>query len=113
MLTYNSSLQNNPPIDPDYPAMDAVRKRSPFTAFRQNHQDVFSAMGARQATALELEAQKANTDYALQQQQAQRDLALAGLTNMSQAQQNQTNLDTARLQNMVGFANSLLGGLFS
>lgn len=113
MLTYNSSLQNNPPIEPGYPAMGEIRKRSPFVPFGRNHQDVYQALGDRQANAIDMEAQKANADYALQQQQAQRELALAGLTNMSQAQQNQTNLDTARLQNMVGFANSLLGGLFN
>lgn len=114
MLTYNTTLPNNPPATDASraQAQAAVRAPSPYGAFGQNHQDVLRALGSRQANALDLEAYKVNTDYALQQQQAQRQLALAGLGNMSQAQENENSLSNTRLQNMVGLTGSVLRGLF-
>lgn len=115
MLQYTSTLPNQPPIDgaSRNAALDAIRKRSPFSAFGQNHQDVLDALAERQAAELNSEARMANTDYALRQQQAQRQLALEGLNQMAQAQQNQNSLSNTRMQNMVGFAGGMLRGLFN
>lgn len=115
MLQYTSTLPDRPPIDDASrnAALDAIRKRSPFSAFGQNHQDVLNALAERQASELNTEARRANTDYTLQQQQAQRQLALEGLSQMGQAQQNQNSLANTRMQNMVGFAGGLLRGLFN
>jgi len=115
MLTYQSHLQSNPPVA-DYQrnaALGAIRQESPYKAFGQNHQDVLDGLAENAATMLDMEAYKANAAYQMQQQQAQRQLALAGLQQQSEAEQNQRNVSNSRLQNMVGFAGNLLGGLFN
>jgi hypothetical protein len=86
--------------------------RSPFSAYGQNHQDVFGYMGAAAADEYDRAADKANTQYSAQRLAAQQGLALAGLQQMSQARQNEMNLANSRLSAMTGFYNSLLGGLF-
>lgn len=114
MLTYQSQLATNPPVA-DYQrnnALNDMRRASPYKAFGQNHQDVLNALTENAASTLDMEAYKANADYQQQQQQAQRQLALAGLQQQAEAEQNDRSLATGRLQNMVGFAGNLLGGLF-
>lgn len=115
MLQYTSTLPDRPPIDDAArnAALGSIRARSPFDSFGQNHQDVLDALAERQAAELNSQARRANTDYTLQQQQAQRQLALEGLNQMGQAEQNQNSLANTRLQNMVGFAGGLLRGLFN
>lgn len=106
MLTYQSSLQNAPPMG------GAIRTPSPNAAYGRNHSDVLAALTSKQAADLNLQQQRATTDYSLEQQRAQRELALQGLNQMAQAEQNSQNLATARLQNATGIANSLLRGLY-
>jgi hypothetical protein len=115
MLTYNSSLQNKPPIDDAQrnQALDDLRRRSPYGAFGQNHQDVLNSLTDNAANTLNMEAYRANADYQMQQQRAQQQLILSGLQQQSEAEQNQRNLGNTRLQNMVGFTGNLLGGLFN
>jgi hypothetical protein len=114
MLQYTGSIQSLPPVDDASrnAALGAIRKRSPFTSFGQNHQDVLDALGERAAATLGTESRRANADYLLQQQNAQRQLALSGLNQLAQSQQNDNQLANTRLQNMVGFAGGLLRGLF-
>jgi hypothetical protein len=115
MLTYNSSLQDRRPYSDTQraAAMADMRQPSPYAQFGQNHQDVLAALNDNAATVLDMEAYKTNANYALRQQDAQRQLALAGLRQQAEAEQNQRDLGTNRLQMMTGFANNLLGGLFS
>jgi hypothetical protein len=115
MLTYNSSFQNKPPVDDAQrnQALDDIRKRSPYGVFGQNHQDVLNALTENAANTLDMESYRANADYQLQQQKAQQQLILSGLQQQSEAEQNQRNLANTKLQNMVGFAGNLLGGLFN
>lgn len=113
MLTYKSTLGRQPPIREIDSAKAAKAMRTPvYSAYTQNHRDVLDALGGIAASQYGVEAEKANADYGLAQLQAQRQLALSGLQQMAEAQQNQNNLTNTRLQNMVGFANDLLGGLF-
>jgi hypothetical protein len=115
MLTYNSSLQNHLPYSPlqRNSALAALTVKSPYGKFGSTHQDILNAMGGRNAANFDVAATKANADYQLAQQEAQRQLALQGLQQMSNAQQNQNELTNTRLQNMYGVANNLLGGLFN
>ena len=113
MLTYNSTLQNTPPITAGMQAQATAMPRSPFTAFGKNHQDVLRSLYSANAANLDLQAQKTNTDYELAQQQAQRQLALSGLQQMAEAQQNQNALANRRLQSLIGVASPLLQGLFN
>jgi hypothetical protein len=115
MLTYNSAFQDRPPVD-DYQrtqAMEDIRRRSPYGVFGQNHQDVLNALTENAANTLNMESYKANADYQLQQQRAQQQLILSGLQQQAEAEQNQRAVGNSRLQNMVGFAGNLLGGLFN
>jgi hypothetical protein len=64
-------------------------------------------MGVNNA-AYNLEQSKLANDYALKQQDSERQLVLQGLQQMSQAQQNQNSLANSRLGNVSG----LLSGLF-
>lgn len=93
--------------------MNAVRSAPQYAQFGQNSQDVLQGLADDAAASLDMEAYKANTDYSLRQQEAQRQLALAGLRQQAEAEQNQRDMGTNRLQMMTGFANNLLGGLFS
>lgn len=114
MLTYQSHLQSQPPFSDTQrdAALAAIRRSSPYKVFGQNHQDVLNALSESAAGALDMEAYRANADYQLRQQQSQRQLALAGLQQQAEAEQNRRNMSNSRLQSMVGFAGSLLGGLF-
>ena len=113
MLTYNTSLQNSPPYSQaqQATALAALTARSPYH-FNQNHQDVMNSLGSQNAAQFDLASTKANTDYQLQQQEAERQLVLNGLQSMAQGQQNQNSLQNERLQTLFGGAKSLLGGLF-
>ena len=62
----------------------------------------------RYNAAYNLEQSKLANDYALKQQDSERQLVLQGLQQMSQAQQNQNSLANSRLGNVSG----LLSGLF-
>lgn len=103
MLKYNTTLPNIPPQ-----SLPAPNLESPYGRYGSTHQDMLKAqMGVANAN-YEIERQKANTDYALKQQAAERQLVLQGLQQMSEAQQNQNSLMNQRLGNVSG----LLSGLF-
>ncbi len=114
MLAYDTRLPEGTAIPPGMrgAAILGLTGRSPFSAYGQNHQDVFGYMGAAAADEYDRAADKANTQYSAQRLAAQQGLALAGLQQMSQARQNEMNLANSRLSAMTGFYNSLLGGLF-
>lgn len=111
MLTYNTQLPFEQPIPDPQRAMAAMKPKSPYPG--QNHQDVLNYVGSMNADAYGRAAENVNNQYAAQQRAAQQGLALAGLQQMARAQQNQQDLSNSRLSQMTGFANSLLGGLFS
>lgn len=109
MITYQSSLRNSPPGSVDFPAVEFIKSKSPYRGYNENHQDVLRML----ARGPSMEAYKANSDYALRQQEAQRDLALAGLQQQSQARNNARDLGVQRLQSMTGLFSNLLSGLFA
>lgn len=109
MLTYNTTLQNSAPGSAP---LDGLRLKSPYSKYGSNHQDILNSMGDAAAADYDVAQSKANAAYTLSQQDAQNQIALRGLRQMAEAQQNQQSLYNTRLQNMVGSANNLLGGLF-
>lgn len=109
MLTYNTSLQN---ASPGSAPLSGLRLQSPYSKYGSNHQDILNAMGDAAAADYDVAQSKANAAYTLSQQEAQNQLALRGLNQMSEAQQNRNSVYNTRLQNMFGVANNLLGGLF-
>jgi hypothetical protein len=114
MLSYTTSIQNNPPYSPQQRdnAVASMTAPSPYGKYNQNHQDIVNSLGGKNAAQFDMASTKANTDYALDQQNAERSLVLAGLRQMSDQQQNQQSLRNTRLQNMYGLASGVLGALF-
>lgn len=114
MLTYKSSLQNKPPVSDEFrsSALAGLRAGSPYT-YTQTHGDVYKSLGQENAVDFDIAATKANTDYQMKQQDAQRQLALQGLQQMATAQQNEQDLTNNRLQMMYGTVGDLLKGLFT
>lgn len=113
MLTYNTSLQNRPPL-PDgdrQKALSGLKIKSPW-AYGSAHKDILNAANVANQAAYDVEATKVNTDYEMKQKEAERRLVLAGLQQMNEAQQNQQQLVNTRMQNMYGVVGNLLGGLF-
>ena len=110
-LNYRTELPYQQPVADTQPA--GLTPKSPYAArYGRNHQDVLNYVGSMNADAYRRAAENVNNEYAARQRSAQQGLALAGLQQMAQAQQNQTDLANSRIQQMTGFANSLLGGLF-
>jgi hypothetical protein len=112
MLTYNTTLQNKPPAASPLRDMAAFAVAPPHSQFGSNYLDLAQSYGQRNAADYAVAADKANTDYQLKQQEAQRQLVLQGLQQMSQAQQNEQGLANQRLGNATGLMSSLLSGLF-
>ena len=104
MLTYNTTLPNIPPQSLQLPKLEP-----PYGKYGSTHQDMLNASMGRMNADYEIERQKANTDYSLKQQAAERQLVLQGLQQMGEAQQNQNALMNQRFGNVSG----LLSGLFS
>jgi len=103
MLTYNTTLPFASPQGTPAPLPE-----SPFTRYGSTHDDVLRAQMGVNNAAYNLEQSKLANDYALKQQDSERQLVLQGLQQMSQAQQNQNSLANSRLGNVSG----LLSGLF-
>lgn len=112
MLTYNTSLPNTPPATNKAEALRALTVQSPYDKFGSTHQDLLNSYGGANAAQFDIAATKADTNYAMAKQNAERQLVLQGLQQMQQAQQNDQNVKTNKLQNMYGAAGNLLGGLF-
>lgn len=111
MLRYTTQLPFEQPVADTRPA--GLTPTSPYgQAYGRNHQDVLNHAGAINADSYRRAAENVNNEYAAQQRAAQQGLALAGLQQMAQSQQNQQELANSRLNQMTGFAGSLLGGLY-
>jgi hypothetical protein len=103
MLKYNTSLGFSPPQS--LPAPDL---QSPYGKYGSTHADLLKSQMMAQNADYDIAKSKGEIDYAVKQQAAERQLALQGLQQMSQAQQNQNSVANARF----GMVNSLLSGLF-
>ena len=109
MLKYTTSLKP-PPIATN---MDPGQWTKTPYQYPGAHRDVLNAVGGANAAAQDLATSRASTDQQMASQEAQRQLVLQGLQQLSGAQQNSHSLQNSRLQALTGTANSLLGGLFS
>lgn len=114
MLKYKSSLQNVPPASDEFRdrALAGLSSGSPFK-YTPTHADVYRGLGQQNAVDFDIAATKANTDYQMKQQDAQRQLALQGLQAMAGAEKDEQDLVNNRLQMMYGTVGNLLQGLFS
>jgi hypothetical protein len=103
MLTYNTTLPFSAPQ-----GLPAPDPQSPFTRYGSTHDDMLRAQVVANSAAYGIDQAKAANDYAMKQQDAERQLVLQGLQQMSQAQQNQNSLANTR----IGSVSGLLSGLF-
>lgn len=113
MLTYNTSIGAAPPITDEYrqQATTGLRLKSPY-AYSSQHQDILNALGDMNAAKYNVQADQTNADFNTRRLQAQRDTALAGLQQMSQAKQQQSDLLNAQSNMRYGLVSNLLSGLF-
>lgn len=111
MLQYNSGFNPPSPYTPQQraDALAGLRMQSPYASYGQNQQDVLDAAGGVNAAAFDAAASRATGDFELQKMQAQQNLALAGLQQMSQAESQQRQIANSRL----GSVSPLLQGLFT
>jgi len=97
MINYHSNAQFETPAYQQF-AADYSGQMSPY----QNQQDVFRGLQQKNAVDLSRYAQQRQDEYEGQAEKAQRELALAGLTMMGQAQGNAQNNQNSRLQLLLG-----------
>lgn len=108
-MFYNTTLPVEPAVSP------ALRQRgaaalsapSPF-AFPGAHGDVYAGLSAQNATAFDRAATEADATTMQRKRDTQTQMALRGLEQMVQAQDNQRSLATQR----TNFLNGLLQGLY-
>lgn len=106
---YNTSLQNKPPVTPQMRALEGLV--SPY-GYEGAHGDVMRSRAGQVAADYNVNADRANTDYALAKQQAENALVLQGLSSLSQDQENQRKVYQGRMDLMRGMQNNIMGGLF-
>lgn len=106
---YQTSLKNQPPVTPRMRALDGLV--SPYQ-YPGAHGDVMASRAKQIAADYNVNADRANTDYGLARQQAENSMALQGLGNLAQDQENMRNAQQKRLDMMRGFQGSILGGMF-
>lgn len=107
---YQTSLKNQPPVTPQMRALDGLV--SPYQ-YPGAHSDVMKSRAGQIAADYNVASDRANTDYSLAQQQAENQLALQGLSNLAQDQENQRNAYQKRMDMMRGLQGSILGGMFN
>jgi hypothetical protein len=100
MINYTTNTFSPPPPLQAMAAQGAnALANSPYEG--QSHQDVYQTLGQRQAVNLDAYARRAGEAYANAAQQAQRELALAGLQMAAQGQQQGNNLAASRTQMLL------------
>jgi hypothetical protein len=121
MLSYNTGIQNNPPVPfgMQQQALAGLASQGGALKYPGSADDVYRARSAAAAMDYERAAATSNNDYLANAQKAQQSTALAGLQQMSQAQQNANSLANQRqsmrldyMGKLTGGLNSLLGNLF-
>jgi hypothetical protein len=111
MLSYNTGIQASPPITPamQQAALDGLRQQK--VAYPGPGQDVYNAQSQKAAVDMERWAAAQNNQHMQNAQQGQSDMALRGLQQMAQAQQNANNLATQRQAMQLDFAGQMMGGV--
>lgn len=107
-LTYNTNLPFQPPVSDRSQALGGLASAPRHAQYGSNYADLTRAYGAENAENYNRAAAQANFGYDVQRTGAQQGLALSGLRNMSEEQQRQRDLTSARLQNMRTALGALL-----
>jgi hypothetical protein len=115
MLTYRDRPLPSQPYSEQQraAAMGALRAGAPYEAYGQNQRDILAAAGDSNAASFNTAISKANSGFEQDRSQARQQLALSGLKQMVDAQNQNAQLQTQRLGMYGSFLNPILGGLFS
>lgn len=98
MVNYQSFAQfPTPPYQQSAAEMGGAQ--SPYAG--QNHQDVFNTQMQARAVDMGRYAQQKQDEYESAASQAERELALAGLSQMYQARGNERDLQTGRMRMLL------------
>jgi|694.fasta_scaffold31901_4 hypothetical protein len=108
MLTYRTSFKPDAPGSAPRPS-----SQSPYKAYGANHQDVLDGLMGKSDADYAVAQGTINANHDLAKRTAENQLVLQGLQQMSQAQQNATDLGTRRFSALTGMFGGLLGGLFN
>lgn len=109
MLTYNTGVQAYRPISPEM----QQKASQGIMAYAPTYGDVYAGEAQKQAVDYERAAESVNNEFMQQSQQARINTALQGLQNVSQAQQNATDIETKRQKLQLGYVGNMFGGLNS
>lgn len=94
-------------------ALDGLRNAGKYSDYGQNQMDIMSSAGNAAAAEFDASAYKTNSAFEQERNQARQQLALSGLKQMVDAQDQNAQLQTQRLGMYNSFLNPILGGLFS
>jgi hypothetical protein len=98
MLQYNSNASFPTPAH-QQAVQGMATQPSPYAG--QNHQDIFRGLQQRGAVDLSRYAQQKQDEYESAASNAQRELALSGLTMMGRARDNAQDMQGSRLQMLL------------
>lgn len=107
-LSYNTQLPFQPPVQDRSPALKGLASAPRHPQYGSNYGDLARAYAVENMSAYNRAADQANFGYDAARTGAQQGLALSGLRNMSEEQQRQRDLASARLQNMRTALGALL-----
>lgn len=107
-LSYNTNLPFQPPVQGRQQALDSLASAPRHPQYGANYVDLSRAYAVENASNYNRAADQENFDYAAQRLNAQQQLALGGLRNLSDQRGQQQGLESSRLQALRGALASLL-----
>jgi hypothetical protein len=113
MLTYDTGIANNPPITApmQQQALAGLAGQGGVLQYPGSASDVYRARAMASGVDYERAAAAANNEYLANAQRAQQSAALAGLQQMSQAQQNANSLANQQQTMRLNYLGQAAGGL--
>lgn len=113
MISYDTGIANNPPITPamQQQALAGLASHGAALQYPGSAGDVYRARAMASGVDYERAAAAANNEYLANAQRAQQSAALAGLQQMSQAQQNANSLANQQQSMRLNYLGQAAGGL--
>lgn len=115
MLTYDTGIANNLPVSPgmQQQALAGLASHGGVLQYPGSAADVYRSRAMAAGIDYERAAAEANNQYLANAQTARQNTALAGLQQMSQAQQNANSLNNQQQSMRLNYLGQAAGGLNS
>lgn len=110
-MFYNTSIPVQSPFSGRPQALEGLTAARPFAT--SAGADTYGGLSQANATDFDRDTQAKEAAYIAQARDMQQQMAMRGLEQMAQQQQNQQQLQTTRMNNATSYLNSLLSGLFN